>query len=176
MTLKRTSAASRLNKLHLAVIHSSLSSKQSKYLAIVLLVVGWEPEHHKFMNLMSELDQPSVENLSIKNNDISTGNSCSMSVKETILNKYKGETLGGKYHGKGTHKFTIKKWFTVLCSDSILLNRSFIDQLRSIYIELHIQNYAWYNCACNLDFCVEYLLLLRLLLSVKNVISSILCL
>ena len=50
---------------------------------------------------MSEFDEPTIRKMSIKNNDISTENCCPMSVKETILNKYKGETLGGKYHGKG---------------------------------------------------------------------------
>ena len=58
---------------------------------------------------MSEFDQLSIEKLSIKNNDISTGNDCGLSVKEAILNKYKGETLGGKYHGKGTNEFIAKK-------------------------------------------------------------------
>lgn len=66
---------------------------------------------------MSDFDQPSVEKLSMKNNDISTGNNCSMSVKETILNKYKGKTLGGKYHGKGTNKFIAKNRFAVFCSN-----------------------------------------------------------
>lgn len=63
---------------------------------------------------MSEFDQPSVEKLSMKNNDISTGNNYNTSVKETILNKYKGETLGGKYHGKGTNKFIAKKRFPMI--------------------------------------------------------------
>jgi hypothetical protein len=58
---------------------------------------------------MSELNQPSVEKPSMKNNDISTENNYNTSVKETILNKYKGETLGGKYHGKGRSKFKDKR-------------------------------------------------------------------
>ena len=52
---------------------------------------------------MSELVDSSIENLSIKNNDLSPGNICGVSIKETILRKYKGEALGGKYHGKGLY-------------------------------------------------------------------------
>ena len=58
---------------------------------------------------MSEFDQPSIEKLSIKNMDISTGSNCSLSVKEIILSKYKGETSEGKYHGKGRNNFKAKK-------------------------------------------------------------------
>ena len=53
---------------------------------------------------MSERVETSIENLSIKNNDLSPGNICGVSIKEIILQKYKGETLRGKYHGKGSYE------------------------------------------------------------------------
>ena len=51
------------------------------------------------------MGEPSIENLSFEDYDLSPTEICDVSVKEAILHKYKGETLAGKYHGKGMYEF-----------------------------------------------------------------------
>ena len=51
--------------------------------------------------------------------------------------------------------------------------RSNIKHLKSVYIELYVQNYALYNSTCNLNFCVTYMLQHLLLLFVASIIFTV---